>query len=111
MKIGVTEQTHYRWKKKYGGLRMDQSEATQGAREGELSAEAAAGRRGVGQGNPSGSRRGLPKACAAQILSPAKRREAVDTLLEAKVLIGRWGQASNTLRPYRAGLSERESLA
>ncbi len=42
-------------------------EATQGAREGELSAEAAAGRRGVGQGNPSGSRRGLPKACAAQI--------------------------------------------
>jgi putative transposase len=23
-KIGVTEQTYYRWKKKYGGLRMDQ---------------------------------------------------------------------------------------
>ena len=22
-KIGVTEQTYYRWKKKYGGLRMD----------------------------------------------------------------------------------------
>ena len=23
--IGVTEQTYYRWKKKYGGLRMDQA--------------------------------------------------------------------------------------
>jgi putative transposase len=24
-KIGVTEQAYYRWKKKYGGLRMDQA--------------------------------------------------------------------------------------
>lgn len=24
-KIGVTEQTYYRWKKEYGGLRMDQA--------------------------------------------------------------------------------------
>jgi transposase len=24
-KIGVTEQTHYRWKKKFGGLRIDQA--------------------------------------------------------------------------------------
>ena len=24
-KIGVTEQTYYRWKRKYGGLRMDQA--------------------------------------------------------------------------------------
>jgi len=24
-KIGVTEQTYYRWKKKYDGLRMDQA--------------------------------------------------------------------------------------
>jgi len=24
-KIGVTEQSYYRWKKKYGGLRMDQA--------------------------------------------------------------------------------------
>lgn len=24
-KIGVTEQTYYRWKKKYGGLRIDQA--------------------------------------------------------------------------------------
>ena len=24
-KLGVTEQTYYRWRKKYGGLRMDQA--------------------------------------------------------------------------------------
>ena len=24
-KLGVTEQTHYRWRKEYGGLRMDQA--------------------------------------------------------------------------------------
>jgi len=25
VKIGVTEQTYYRWRKEYGGLRMDQA--------------------------------------------------------------------------------------
>ena len=25
-KLGVTEQTYYRWKKEYGGLRVDQAE-------------------------------------------------------------------------------------
>ena len=24
-KLGVTEQTYYRWKREYGGLRMDQA--------------------------------------------------------------------------------------
>jgi len=28
-KIGVTEQTYHRWKKKYGGLRMDQAKRLQ----------------------------------------------------------------------------------
>ena len=36
-KIGVTEQTYYRWKKKYGGLRIDRGQAAEGPREGELS--------------------------------------------------------------------------
>jgi transposase InsO family protein len=31
-------------------------------------------------------------------------REAFDTLLEAKVLIERWRQDYNTIRPRRAGL-------
>ena len=29
-KIGVTEQTYYRWKKKFGGLRIDQAEMAAG---------------------------------------------------------------------------------
>jgi putative transposase len=28
-KIGVTEQTYYRWRKEYGGVRMDQSKRMQ----------------------------------------------------------------------------------
>ena len=43
-KIGVTEQTYYRWKKDYGGLRVDQARSGKGER----SAEAAVGRRGFG---------------------------------------------------------------
>jgi transposase InsO family protein len=31
-------------------------------------------------------------------------REAFDTLLEAKVLIERWRQVYNTVRPHSAGL-------
>jgi hypothetical protein len=31
-KLGITEQTHYRWKKKYGGLRVDQAISTYQAR-------------------------------------------------------------------------------
>lgn len=55
--LGVTEPTYYRWRKEYGGLKTDQAHLksweAQGAREGERPAEAAAGRRGAGQGDPS----------------------------------------------------------
>jgi putative transposase len=29
-KVGITEQTYYRWKKEYGGLRMDQAKRLKG---------------------------------------------------------------------------------
>ena len=29
-KLGVTEQTYYRWRKEYGGLRMDQAKRLRG---------------------------------------------------------------------------------
>ncbi len=29
-KLGITEQTYYRWRKEYGGLRMDQAVRRQG---------------------------------------------------------------------------------
>jgi len=37
-------------------------------------------------------------------------REAFDTLLEAKVIIKRWRQHYNTIRPHRAGLVEGKTL-
>ena len=41
-KIGVTEQTYYRWRKEYGGMRID-GKVSQGTR-GEHPAEKAGGR-------------------------------------------------------------------
>jgi putative transposase len=38
--IGVTEQTYYRWKKRYGGLRMDQASWKENARLKRLLADA-----------------------------------------------------------------------
>ena len=42
-KLGISEQTYYRWRKEYGGLRLDQAKAAQGARAGEHAAQAAGG--------------------------------------------------------------------
>jgi hypothetical protein len=60
------------------------------------------------EGDPSGGGLGLPKACAAQLLSPAKRRQAVehvrDTLGRDEVTERRacrvLGQARNTHRRH-----------
>jgi putative transposase len=46
--IGVTEQTYYRWKKEYGGLRMDQAKRLKEFGEGERQAQASLGRCGAG---------------------------------------------------------------
>ena len=37
--LGVTEQTYYRWRKEYGGLKMDQAKRVEGPRAGEHSLE------------------------------------------------------------------------
>ena len=42
---GVTEEAHYRWSKKYGGLRLDQAHAVEG----------------FGEGEPPGSGRAVPR--------------------------------------------------
>ena len=31
-KLGISEQTYYPWRKEYGGLRLDQAQAAEGAR-------------------------------------------------------------------------------
>ncbi len=75
--IGVTEQTYYRWKKKYGGLRMDQAKRLK-----EL--------------------HGYVESFNGKLRDELLEREAFDTLLEAKVLIERWRQHYITVRPHSA---------
>jgi len=35
-KIGVSDHTYYRWRKEYGGMRVDQARRLKGVRAGEL---------------------------------------------------------------------------
>jgi hypothetical protein len=75
-KIGVTEQTYYRWKKKFGGLRIDQAKRLK-----DLEKENARLKRLLADAElDSGVSRGCIGTLlggAAQLLSPAKRRRAV----------------------------------
>jgi putative transposase len=74
--IGVTEQTYYRWKKEYGGLRVDQAKRLKDLEKENARPQTAARRRGVGQGDFEGSRLG-------KLLSPTKRRRAVEHVRDA----------------------------
>jgi transposase len=39
----ITAQTYYRWRKEFGGLKLDQAKRLKGAREGKREAQAAGG--------------------------------------------------------------------
>ena len=41
-RLTITDQTYYRWRKEYGGLRVDQAMRLKGARAGDLSSQRAA---------------------------------------------------------------------
>lgn len=66
-KIRVTDQTYYRWRKEYGGLRTDQAKKLKELGEGERAAQAGGSRYDARQRDPE--RRGPPK-----LLSPPRRR-------------------------------------
>ena len=75
-KIGVTEQTYYRWRKEYGGLRTDQAKRLK-----ELEKENARLKRLLADAE-------LDKAILTggrlgKLLSPAKRRQAVEHVRDA----------------------------
>ncbi len=67
---GSQTQTYYRWRKEYGGLRVDQAKRLKELEAGEHEAEEGCGRSDRGQGDPEGGGPG-------KLLSPAKRRRAV----------------------------------
>ena len=67
----ITVQTFYRWRKEYGGLKLNQAQATQGTREGERQAQASGGRAVFGEADPEGCSSG-------KLLSPERRRAVVE---------------------------------
>ena len=84
-KIGVTEQTYYRWKKQYGGLRIDQAKRLkdlekENSRLKRLLADAEL------DSGVSGGRPGMTEGMHSQLLSPAKRQRAVE---QTRAALGR----------------------
>ena len=87
----ITIQTYYRWRKEFGGLKLDQAKRTEGTGAGEREAEASGGGAVSGEADPEG--RGLGK-----LLSPERRRCAVEHAREkyevserhACRLLGQW---------------------
>ena len=53
-KLGISEQTYYRWRRKYGGLGVSELRELKAIREEKPSAEDAGGGSVVGQDNPAG---------------------------------------------------------
>ena len=87
----ITQQTYYRWRKEFGGLKLDQAKRSEGTGAGECEAEAAGGGAVFGEANSEGRGRG-------KLLSPERRRGAVRHACEnypvterhACRLLGQW---------------------
>ena len=73
---GISEQSFYRWKAKYGGMEVSGGPAFAGARGGEREAQAASGRGASGQRGAEG--RARPK-----VVRPAGKRAVVAHLVQA----------------------------
>ena len=71
--IGVSEQTYYRWKSLYGGMKTNELRRLKELEAGEPAPEEAGGRPLPGQRHAQGAGRG-------KLLSPARRRTAVNHL-------------------------------
>ena len=69
--LGVSEQSYYRWRREYGGLKVDQAKRLKDLGEGECPAQTGGLGSDAGQADPEGS-------CGGKLLSPARRRDAVD---------------------------------
>jgi len=103
-KLGITEQTYYRWRREYGGDAARSGQKAQGVGEGEREAQEAGGRSDFGQCDSQG---GGPK-----LLSPSRRRKVVRWVCESLRISQRracrvLGQARSTQR-HRVGVSGEE---
>jgi len=76
-KVGITDQTFYRWRIRYGALKEDEAKVAAVAQTGEHTTEADRGRAGARHLDAAGSTTG-------EILSPARRRDAVIYLVKRR---------------------------
>ena len=68
--LGISEQTYYRWRKEFGGLKVDQASAAEGSGARERAPEAGGSEPDGGQTDSGGSGQG-------KLLSPERRRRCV----------------------------------
>ena len=68
--LGVSEQTYYRWRREYGGMKTSQAKRLKELEKGEPATEAGGGRSDGGPHDPEGSVKG-------KLLSPERRRRCV----------------------------------
>ena len=67
----ITVQTYYRWRKEYGGLKLDQAKRLKELEKGEREAQASGGGAVAGEAGSEGY-------CGGKLLSPERRRCAVE---------------------------------
>ncbi|WP_156032665.1 IS3 family transposase [Parvularcula oceani] len=91
--IGVTEQTYYRWRREYGGMKVDQARRLK-----ELERENQRLRRAVS--DLTLDKMILSEAAKGKLLSPARRRLAIDHVREAVGVSER--RACCVLRQHRS---------
>ena len=72
---GISEQSYYRWRKEYGGLKVDQAKRMKELGAGERPAQEACCRSVAGKAGAQGY-------CLGKIVSPERRRQAVERLRE-----------------------------
>ena len=68
--LGITEQTYYRWRREYGGMKVSQARRLKELERENGRPEASSGGLDTGQADPGGSGRG-------KLLSPERRRRCV----------------------------------
>ena len=68
--LGISEQTYYRWRQEFGGMKVDQARRFKELEKEERTAKASGGEPDGGQADPGGSDQG-------KLLSPERRRRCV----------------------------------
>ncbi|WP_343617288.1 IS3 family transposase [Novosphingobium sp.] len=107
-RIGVTEQSYYRWRKEYGGLKMDQARRMK-----DLERENARLRQAVS--DLTLDKMILQEAAPGKLLSPARRRRCIDHIQGMMTVSERrvcrvLGQHRSTQRKAPRGADEEAAL-